>query len=67
MKENITLQDNTNDIDINNSSSNYSLWNHTLAVWCSDNDGPVDDSANNYLLRGSKDTLWEGGLPVGFI
>lgn len=41
------------------------LWNDTLIIAFSDNGGPSSEHGpNNYPLRGSKETAWEGGTRV---
>ena len=43
------------------------LWNNTLLILSSDNGGPLvltESGANNTPLRGSKYSVWEGGIRV---
>ena len=47
--------------NVTNALKNRSMWNDTLMVFTTDNGGPVTVGANNYPLRGSKHTVWEGG------
>ncbi len=43
---------------------NSSLWHNTLLVFTSDHGGDISYGASNYPLRGSKHTLYEGGVRV---
>ncbi|KAH3795498.1 arylsulfatase B-like [Dreissena polymorpha] len=44
------------------------LWDNTLMIFTTDNGGSVTEGGNNFPLRGSKGSMWEGGMhAVGFI
>ena len=40
------------------------LWDNLLYITSSDNGGPIYQAANNYPLRGSKHSDWQGGVRV---
>ena len=40
------------------------MWDNSLMVWSADNGGPQYWAANNYPLKGSKTTNWQGGIRV---
>lgn len=40
------------------------MWDHLLFITSSDNGGPIFQAANNYPLRGSKHSDWQGGVRV---
>eukprot|EP01084_Bolivina_argentea_P312131 540363_1 len=42
--------------------STKKLWDDLILIFSTDNGGPVGESNSNFPLRGSKATLWEGGV-----
>lgn len=54
--------------DIVQRLKNEGLWQHTILVVTNDNGGDPKNSGSNYPLRGSKFSLYQGGIKgVGFI
>eukprot|EP01084_Bolivina_argentea_P151768 264872_1 len=50
--------------NITNKLHTKGLWENTLIIFASDNGGSLssESAANNFPLRGGKDTVWEGGI-----
>jgi arylsulfatase B/arylsulfatase I/J len=44
------------------SDSKTDMWDDTMIIFSTDNGGAVNVNASNFPLRGSKTTLWEGGV-----
>eukprot|EP01084_Bolivina_argentea_P003679 6921_1 len=70
----ITVLDVTIGTIIDALKNQYNLWDNLLLIFSTDNGGPVyyyqkvTEASSNWPLRGSKGTLYEGGLRgVGFV
>lgn len=55
--------------NVTQAMKDYGMWNHTLLLMTSDNGGPTAEqvtggNANNWPLRGGKQTEFEGGVRV---
>eukprot|EP01083_Nonionella_stella_P157385 510957_1 len=48
--------------DIVHELNDTGLWDNTLIIFTTDNGAPSEDGGSNFPLRGSKGTLWEGGI-----
>ncbi|XP_072050724.1 arylsulfatase J-like isoform X2 [Amphiura filiformis] len=72
-EERLTLAGMINCLDegvrnVTNTLKEAGLYDNTVIVFSTDNGGSVKDSGNNWPFRGSKNTLYEGGVRgVGFI
>ncbi len=60
----VTVLDNAIGDIVNAIKNKYKLWDNLLLIFSTDNGGPVykNEASSNWPLRGSKATLYEGGL-----